>query len=53
MTVALMKVTGRFAELKCGIHQFSQDFLKSKSLPVSGKKGELIERIAAWLDAHP
>ncbi|KZP10481.1 Ku DNA-binding complex, Ku70 subunit [Athelia psychrophila] len=31
----------------------SKDFLKSKSQPVSGKKGELIERIAEWLDSHP
>ncbi|KAI0667937.1 ku70-like protein [Trametes maxima] len=30
-----------------------KNFLKSKSEPVSGKKDELIERVAAWLDAHP
>lgn len=29
-----------------------KDFLKSKSQPVSGKKAELIERVADWLDAH-
>ncbi|KAI9001483.1 ku70-like protein [Trametes punicea] len=28
-------------------------FLKSKSEPVSGKKGELIQRVEDWLDAHP
>ncbi|KAF8885484.1 SPOC like C-terminal domain-containing protein [Infundibulicybe gibba] len=28
------------------------DFLKSKSQPVSGKKAELIERVADWLDTH-
>ncbi|KAI0648675.1 ku70-like protein [Trametes meyenii] len=30
-----------------------KNFLKSKSEAVSGKKDELIERVAAWLDAHP
>ncbi|KAF9456442.1 SPOC like C-terminal domain-containing protein [Collybia nuda] len=29
-----------------------KDFLKSKSQPVSGKKADLIERVAEWLDAH-
>jgi SAP domain len=30
-----------------------QDFLKSRSLALSGKKAELTERIAEWLDEHP
>lgn len=30
-----------------------KEFCKSKSLPVSGKKGELIDRVAEWLDSHP
>ncbi|KAF8224427.1 Ku DNA-binding complex, Ku70 subunit [Tricholoma matsutake] len=29
-----------------------KEFLKSKSLPVSGKKAELVERVADWLDSH-
>jgi len=29
-----------------------KEFLKSKSQPVSGKKGELVERVAEWLDSH-
>jgi len=29
-----------------------KDFLKSKSQPVSGKKGDLLERVSDWLDAH-
>ncbi|GLB44737.1 putative ku DNA-binding complex Ku70 subunit [Lyophyllum shimeji] len=29
-----------------------KEFLKGKSLPVSGKKAELVERVAQWLDAH-
>lgn len=29
-----------------------QDFLKAKSVPVSGKKADLIERVAEWFDAH-
>ncbi|OJA08279.1 hypothetical protein AZE42_03775 [Rhizopogon vesiculosus] len=29
-----------------------KEFLKSKSQPVSGKKPELIERVADWLDSH-
>jgi ATP-dependent DNA helicase 2 subunit 1 len=32
--------------------RFNQDFLKSKSLPVSGKKGDLMDRIADWIDNH-
>lgn len=31
----------------------AQNFLKSKSEPVSGKKADLVERVADWLDAHP
>ncbi|KAI0833848.1 ku70-like protein [Trametes gibbosa] len=30
-----------------------KNFLKSKSEPVSGKKEDLVERVADWLDAHP
>ncbi|KLO17356.1 ku70-like protein [Schizopora paradoxa] len=30
-----------------------KEFLKSKSQPVSGKKNDLIERVASWLDKHP
>ncbi|KAH9847820.1 ku70-like protein [Lenzites betulinus] len=30
-----------------------KNFLKSKSEPVSGKKDDLVERVADWLDAHP
>ncbi|EIW57977.1 ku70-like protein [Trametes versicolor FP-101664 SS1] len=30
-----------------------KNFLKSKSEPVSGKKADLVERVADWLDAHP
>ncbi|KAI0294877.1 SPOC like C-terminal domain-containing protein [Multifurca ochricompacta] len=30
-----------------------KDFLKSKSLALSGKKADLTERIAEWLDEHP
>ncbi|KAI0750167.1 ku70-like protein [Daedaleopsis nitida] len=30
-----------------------KDFCKSKGLPVAGRKAELIERVADWLDAHP
>ncbi|KAF9818760.1 hypothetical protein IEO21_02540 [Rhodonia placenta] len=29
-----------------------KDFLKSKSLSVSGKKAELAERVGEWLDSH-
>ncbi|KAF8071492.1 SPOC like C-terminal domain-containing protein [Lyophyllum atratum] len=29
-----------------------KDFLRGKSLPVSGRKADLIERVAEWLDAH-
>ncbi|TFK34525.1 SPOC like C-terminal domain-containing protein [Crucibulum laeve] len=29
-----------------------KEFLKAKSLQVSGKKAELVERVAEWLDAH-
>jgi len=29
-----------------------KEFLKGKSQPVSGKKADLIERVAEWLDAH-
>ncbi|EIN06584.1 Ku DNA-binding complex Ku70 subunit [Punctularia strigosozonata HHB-11173 SS5] len=29
-----------------------KDFLKSKSLPVSGRKGELVDRAAEWLESH-
>ncbi|OAX41910.1 Ku DNA-binding complex, Ku70 subunit [Rhizopogon vinicolor AM-OR11-026] len=29
-----------------------KEFLKSKSQPVSGKKAELAERVADWLDSH-
>ncbi|CCL99933.1 uncharacterized protein FIBRA_01958 [Fibroporia radiculosa] len=31
----------------------SQEFLKSKSEPVSGRKAELVERVSEWLDKHP
>jgi len=37
--------------LKITVQQM-KDFLKSKSMPVSGKKGDLLERIAEWIDAH-
>jgi ATP-dependent DNA helicase 2 subunit 1 len=30
-----------------------QDFLKSKSLSLSGKKADFVGRIAEWLDEHP
>jgi hypothetical protein len=30
-----------------------QDFLQSRSLALSGKKAELAERVAEWLDEHP
>ncbi|KAI0064929.1 Ku DNA-binding complex, Ku70 subunit [Artomyces pyxidatus] len=30
-----------------------KEFLKSHSLPLSGKKADFAERIADWLDAHP
>ncbi|KAI0353683.1 ku70-like protein [Trametes cingulata] len=30
-----------------------KNFLKSKSEPVSGKKGDLVQRVSDWLDAHP
>ena len=29
-----------------------QDFLKAKGQGVSGKKAELMERVAEWFDAH-
>jgi len=29
-----------------------KEFLKSKSQPVSGKKADLVERVADWLDSH-
>ncbi|OCH89594.1 ku70-like protein [Obba rivulosa] len=29
-----------------------KDFCKSKSLPVSGKKADLVERVGEWLDTH-
>ncbi|KAK0470359.1 SPOC like C-terminal domain-containing protein [Desarmillaria tabescens] len=29
-----------------------KDFCKGKSLPVSGKKAELVDRVAEWLDEH-
>ena len=29
-----------------------QDFLRSKSLPVSGVKAALVERVAEWMHAH-
>ncbi|KAF8992365.1 SPOC like C-terminal domain-containing protein [Cyathus striatus] len=29
-----------------------KEFLKAKSIPVSGKKADLIERVAEWFDAH-
>jgi Ni,Fe-hydrogenase maturation factor len=29
-----------------------QEFLKGKGEPVSGKKDDLIERVAEWLDRH-
>jgi len=32
--------------------QQMKDFLKSKSMPVSGKKGDLLERIGDWIDKH-
>ncbi len=33
-------------------HVYSQEFLKSKSLTVSGKKPELIDRVGEYLDTH-
>jgi hypothetical protein len=30
-----------------------KDFLKSRSLAPVGRKAELAERIAKWLDEHP
>jgi len=30
-----------------------KDFLKSRSLALSGKKVELAERVSEWLDEHP
>ncbi|KAI0308819.1 hypothetical protein OF83DRAFT_1288839 [Amylostereum chailletii] len=30
-----------------------KEFLKSKSLPTSGKKADLAERIGEWLESHP
>lgn len=35
------------------VFHVAQNFLKSKSEPVSGKKADLVERVADWLDAHP
>ncbi|KAG5352384.1 hypothetical protein C0989_002575 [Termitomyces sp. Mn162] len=32
--------------------RFLKDFLRSKSQPVSGKKAELLERVATWFDEH-
>jgi hypothetical protein len=29
-----------------------QDFLKAKSQPVSGKKAELVDRVAEWFMKH-
>lgn len=29
-----------------------QEFLKSKGQPYSGKKADLLERVAEWLDKH-
>ncbi|KAG6917848.1 hypothetical protein DXG01_000753 [Tephrocybe rancida] len=30
----------------------AKDFLRSKSEPVSGKKADLVERVAGWIDKH-
>lgn len=36
------------------VNQFlSQAFLRHKGESVSGKKGDLVERAAKWLDEHP
>jgi len=29
-----------------------QEFLRTKSEPISGKKADLIDRVSTWLDSH-
>jgi len=30
----------------------AQEFLRTKSEPISGKKADLIDRVSTWLDSH-
>jgi len=45
-----MYVEGKLAKL---VVDQLKAFLRSKSESVSGKKAELLERVAQWLDSHP
>ena len=41
-----------FSRIETDMLHVLQDFLKSKSVPVSGKKADLVERVVEWLDTH-